>query len=217
MREYARERGRASGRYEALADSIDRLYAPDGALAAVLKLAPIIANDDVEKQLREKSEEFKDEVKPGRKLAAAARLLRLLRETFPTIEDPDVALETAARRASRSSARSGRPATSRSRRSTASRDARGSGSSATRRTRCYGIGMLSMRQLESIEKRSSRSRRRIHRCASTGTPCAISRASRSGAAAISSSRSAARSSAGSTRSIPPPASTCRTGCAAPRC
>jgi hypothetical protein len=151
VREFARERGRASGRYEALADSIDRLYAPDGALAAVLKLAPIIANDDVEKQLREKSEEFKDEVKPGRKLAAAARLLRLLRETFPTIEDPEVALETllTSLALEREVWAAGNVALSKI-------------DGLTRRTRLwilgytadalYGIGMLSMRQLESIEK-----------------------------------------------------------------
>ena len=44
VREFARDHGRSGGRYEALAASIDRLYAPEGALAAVLKLAPIIAN-----------------------------------------------------------------------------------------------------------------------------------------------------------------------------
>lgn len=151
VREYARTHGRASGRYEALAASIDRLYAPDGALAAVLKLAPIIANDSVEKQLREKSEEFKDEVKPGRKLAAAARLLRLLRETFPTIEDPDVALETllTSLALEREVWAAGNVALSKI-------------SGLTRRTRLwilgyagdalYGIGMLSSRQLASIEK-----------------------------------------------------------------
>lgn len=151
VREYAAERGRSGGRYEALADSIDRLYAPDGALAAVLKLAPIIANPEIEKQLREKSEEFKDDVKPGRKLAAAARLLRLLRETFPTIEDPDVALETLL-----TSLALEREVFA------AGNVALGKIDVITRRTRLwilgydadalYGIGLLSMRQLESIEK-----------------------------------------------------------------
>jgi hypothetical protein len=151
VREYARERGRNPGRYDALAASIDRLYAPEGALAAVLKLAPIIANDDVEKQLREKSEEFQDDVKPGRKLAAAARLLRLLRETFPTIEDPDVALETLV-----TSLALEREVW------TAGNVALAKIDGLTRRTRLwllgysadalYGIGLLSMRQLESVEK-----------------------------------------------------------------
>jgi hypothetical protein len=151
VREFARERGRSPGRYEALAASIDRLYAPEGALAAVLKLAPIIANDDVEKQLREKSEEFKDDVKPGRKLAAAARLLRLLRETFPSIEDPHVALETLVTSLAleREVFAAGNVALSKI-------------NGLSRRTRLwllgysadalYGIGLLSMRQLESIEK-----------------------------------------------------------------
>lgn len=151
VREYAAERGRSGGRYEALASSIDRLYAPDGALAAVLKLAPIIANDAVEKQLRAKSAEFQDEVKPGRKLAAAARLLRLLRETFPTIDDPNVALETLVTSLA------------------LEREVWAAGNVAfskidglTRRTRLwllgytadalYGIGLLSMRQLQGIEQ-----------------------------------------------------------------
>ncbi len=151
VREFARERGRTNGRYEALADSIDRLYAPDGALAAVLKLAPIIAEPDVEKQLREKSEEFKDDVKPGRKLAAAARLLRLLRETFPQVEDPDVALEVLL-----TSLALEREVFA------AGNVALGKIDGLTRRTRLwllgydadalYGIGLLSMRQLESVEK-----------------------------------------------------------------
>lgn len=151
VRDYAREHGRASGRYEALAASIDRLYAPDGALAAVLKLAPIIANDNVEEQLRAKSDEFQDEVKPGRKLAAAARLLRLLRETFPTIDDPEVALETllTSLALEREAWTAGNVALSKI-------------DGLTRRTRMwilgytadalYGIGMLSTRQLQSIEK-----------------------------------------------------------------
>ncbi len=150
VREFARERGRTGGRYEALAASIDRLYAPDGALVAVLKLAPIIAKPDVEKQLREKGEQFKDDVKPGRKLAAAARLLRLLRETFPQVEDPDVALEVLLTSLA------------------LEREVFAAGSVALgkidllpRRTRLwllgydadalYGIGLLSMRQLESVE------------------------------------------------------------------
>ncbi len=151
VREFAREHGRTGGRYEALAVSIDRLYAPEGALAAVLKLAPIIAEPDVEKQLREKSEEFKDDVKPGRKLAAAARLLRLLRETFPQVEDPDVALEVLL-----TSLALEREVFA------AGNVALGKIDGLTRRTRLwllgydadalYGIGLLSMRQLESVEK-----------------------------------------------------------------
>ena len=151
VREFARERGRTSDRYEALATSIDRLYAPDGALAAVLKLAPVIAKPDVEKQLREKSEQFKDNVKPGRKLAAAARLLRLLRETFPEVEDPDVALEVLL-----TSLALEREVFA------AGNVALGKIDLLPRRTRLwllgydadalYGIGLLSRRQLESVEK-----------------------------------------------------------------
>jgi len=151
VRDFARERGRTGGRYEALATSIDRLYAPDGALAAVLKLAPVIAKPDVERQLREKSEEFKDDVKPGRKLAAAARLLRLLRQTFPQVEDPDVALEVLL-----TSLALEREVFA------AGNVALGKIDGLTRRTRLwllgydadalYGIGLLSMRQLDSIEK-----------------------------------------------------------------
>ena len=151
VREFAREHGRTGGRYESLAVSIDRLYAPDGALAAVLKLAPIIAEPDVEKQLREKSEEFKDDVKPGRKLAAAARLLRLLRETFAQVKDPDVALEVLL-----TSLALEREVFA------AGNVALGKIDGLTRRTRLwllgydadalYGIGLLSMRQLESVEK-----------------------------------------------------------------
>jgi hypothetical protein len=151
VREYAADHGRSSGRYEALAASIDRLYAPDGALAAVQRLAPIIAKPAVEKQLRDKSVEFQEEVKPGRKLAAAARLLRLLRETFPTIDDPNVALETllTSLALEREVWSAGNVALSKI-------------DGLTRRTRLwllgyvsdslYGIGLLSMRQLEGIEQ-----------------------------------------------------------------
>jgi len=151
VREYAAAHGRNGGRYEALAHSIDRLYAPEGALAAVLKLAPIIAKPDVEKQLREKSEEFEDDVKPGRKLAAAARLLRLLRQTFPTIEDPNVALETilTSLALEREVWSAGNVALSKI-------------DGLTRRTRLwllgytadalYGIGMLSTRELDGVEQ-----------------------------------------------------------------
>ncbi|RIL05671.1 MAG: phosphoenolpyruvate synthase [Proteobacteria bacterium] len=151
VRDYARERGRSDGRYEELAHSIERLYAPDGALAAVLKLAPIIAEPAVEKQLRAKSDEFKDDVKPGRKLAAAARLLRLLRETFPRVHDPDVALEVlmTSLALEREVWAAGNVALSKI-------------DGLTRRTRLwllgysadalYGIGMLSLRQLDSVEK-----------------------------------------------------------------
>lgn len=151
VREWAAARGRSGGRYEALAQSIERLYAPEGALTAVLKLAPIIAKPDVEKQLREKSVEFQEDAKAGRKLAAAARLLRLLRETFPTIETPEVALETLLTSLA------------------LEREVWAAGNFAlskidglTRRTRLwllgytadalYGIGLLSMRQLEGVEQ-----------------------------------------------------------------
>jgi hypothetical protein len=151
VREYAAEHGRSRERYEALAASIDRLYAPEGALAAVLKLAPIIAKPDVERELRAKSAEFHDEVKPGPKLAAAARLLRLLRQTFPTIDDPNVALETLL-----TSLALERQVWS------ASNDAYAAVDGLTRRTRLwilgylsdslYGIGLLSERQLDGIEQ-----------------------------------------------------------------
>jgi rifampicin phosphotransferase len=151
VREYAASHNRSGGRYEALAASIDRLYAPDGALAAVLRLAPIIAKSDIERQLRAKSAEFQEEVKPGRKLAAAARLLRLLRETFPTIEDPHVALETLL-----TSLALEREVWSTGNEALAKIDG------LTRRTRLwllgyvsdslYGIGLLSMRQLQGIEQ-----------------------------------------------------------------
>lgn len=96
VREYAEGRGRGGlrGDYESLAEQIERLYAPEGAANAVLALAPIIGHGDVAKQLREKSDEFKAEVNMGRRFAAAAKLLRLLRESFPEIDDPDVALRT---------------------------------------------------------------------------------------------------------------------------
>lgn len=151
VREYARDRGRSGGSYEALANSIERLYAPDGALAAVLKLAPIIAEPAVEKQLRAKSEEFKDDVKPGRKLAAAARLLRLLRDTFPSVEDPEVAFEVmmTSLALEREVWAAGNVALSKI-------------DGLTRRTRLwllgytadalYGIGMLTARELASVEQ-----------------------------------------------------------------
>ena len=92
VREYARARGRTGGAYESLARSIEALYAPSGAMAAVLELAPLVGNDDLAQQLRDKSGEFKAEVNPGRRLAAAARLMRLVRDAFPKIKDPQVAL-----------------------------------------------------------------------------------------------------------------------------
>lgn len=96
VREFAESGGRAGMRaeYESLAEQIERLYAPEGAANAVLALAPIIGHGDVAKQLREKSDEFKAEVNMGRRFAAAAKLLRLLRESFPEIDDPEVALKT---------------------------------------------------------------------------------------------------------------------------
>src|SRR4030095_9682074 len=105
----------------------------------------------MERQLRAKSAEFQEEVKPGRKLAAAARLLRLLRETFPTIEDPHVALETLLTSL----------ALEREVWSTGN-EALAESAGLTRRTRLwllgyvsdslYGIGLLSMRQLQGIEQ-----------------------------------------------------------------
>ncbi len=96
VREFAASEGRPNlaDEYEALAHEIEALYAPAGAAAAVLELAPIIGRGDVEQQLREKSEEFRAEVNMGRRFAAAAKLLRLLRESFPSIQDPEVALLT---------------------------------------------------------------------------------------------------------------------------
>jgi hypothetical protein len=96
VREFASTRGRPgmAAEYESLAEQIERLYAPEGAAQAVLDLAPIIGHGDVARQLREKSHEFRAEVNMGRRFAAAAKLLRLLRESFPGIDDPDVALRT---------------------------------------------------------------------------------------------------------------------------
>jgi hypothetical protein len=94
VREFASTRGRPgmAGEYESLAEQIERLYAPEGAAQAVLDLAPIIGH--VARQLRDKSNEFRAEVNMGRRFAAAAKLLRLLRESFPEIDDPEVALRT---------------------------------------------------------------------------------------------------------------------------
>ena len=94
VREFARSRGRGglSSSYESLARSIEALYAPSGAAAAVLELAPLVGNADLAQQLRDKSGEFKAEINPGRRLAAAARLMRLVRDAFPQIKDPQVAL-----------------------------------------------------------------------------------------------------------------------------
>ena len=94
VRQFARTRGHPGlgGSYESLARSIEALYAPSGAAAAVLELAPLVGDEDLAKQLRDKSGEFKAEVNPGRRLAAAARLMRLVRDAFPKIKDPQVAL-----------------------------------------------------------------------------------------------------------------------------
>jgi len=96
VREFAGSRARAGMRpeYESLAEQIERLYAPEGAANAVLALAPIIGHGDVARQLRDKSKEFQAEVNMGRRFAAAAKLLRLLRESLPEIDDPEVALRT---------------------------------------------------------------------------------------------------------------------------
>ena len=96
VREFSANEGRPNlaGEYESLAHEIEALYAPAGAAAAVLELAPIIGRGDVADQLREKSEEFRAEVNMGRRFAAAAKLLRLLRESFAEIDDPEIALTT---------------------------------------------------------------------------------------------------------------------------
>ena len=96
VREFADGSGRAAMRdeYESLAEQIERLYAPEGAAQAVLELAPIIGHGDVARQLRDKSTEFQAEVNMGRRFAAAAKLMRLLRESFPEIDDPEVGLRT---------------------------------------------------------------------------------------------------------------------------
>lgn len=152
VREFAATRGRAAmrGDYESLAEQIERLYAPQGAAQAVLELAPIIGHGDVARQLREKSSEFQAEVNMGRRFAAAAKLMRLLRESFPEIEDPEVALRTLMTSLA------------------LEREAYAAGSealtklaSSTRRSRLwlmaygaealYGIGVLGPRQLAEIE------------------------------------------------------------------
>ena len=94
VRDFERRRARPGlgASYESLAHSIDALYAPEGAAAAVLQLAPLVGDPDLAQQLRDKSAEFKAEVNPGRRLAAAARLMRLVRDSFPKIQDPQVAL-----------------------------------------------------------------------------------------------------------------------------
>jgi len=81
-----------AAQYATLAREIDALYAPQGAAAAVLELAPRIGSRSVARQLRDKSAEFQAEVNPGRRIAAAANLMRMLREQFPKIEDPETAL-----------------------------------------------------------------------------------------------------------------------------
>jgi hypothetical protein len=94
VRDFAKRRARPGlgASYDSLARSIEALYAPSGAMAAVLELAPLIGDTDLAQQLRDKSAEFKAEVNPGRRLAAAARLMRLVRDAFPKIQDPHVAL-----------------------------------------------------------------------------------------------------------------------------
>ena len=129
-------------------------------------------------------------MKPGRKLAAAARLLRLLRETFPTIEDPDVALETLL-----TSLALEREVFA------AGNVALGKIDGLTRRTRLwllgydadalYGIGLLSMRQLREHREGDHGDRRAQSAAARVPRHGALPRAdSRSGAAARSSSSSA---------------------------
>ena len=96
-------------------------------------------------------------MKPGRKLAAAARLLRLLRETFPKVEDPDVALEMLL-----TSLALEREVFA------AGNVALGKIDGLTRRTRLwllgydadalYGIGLLSMRQLRERREGDHRDR-----------------------------------------------------------
>ena len=94
--DYAARRARPglAAEYQALARRIDALYAPEGAAAAVLELAPLLGNGSVARELREKSAEFRAEVNPGLRIGAAANLMRLLREQFPKIADPQAALVT---------------------------------------------------------------------------------------------------------------------------
>jgi hypothetical protein len=94
VREFAAHHGRkvTAHEFEVLANEIDALYAPQGAAQAVLELAPQVGDAKIAKQLREKSGEFQAEVNVGRRLAAAAKLMELLRNALPRIQDPQVAL-----------------------------------------------------------------------------------------------------------------------------
>jgi hypothetical protein len=88
----SRVRPGLSSEYEGLAREIDALYAPQGAAQAVLELAALVDDRHVARELREKSDEFRAEVNPGLRVAAAAKLMRMLRERFPKFDEPEVAL-----------------------------------------------------------------------------------------------------------------------------
>src|SRR5690606_17744940 len=94
VREVAEREGRPAlaAQYEALAHEIEALYAPQGAAVAVLELAPLVGDEEMARQLREKSVEFGAEVNMGRRFAAAAKLMQLVRDSFPGIRDPETAL-----------------------------------------------------------------------------------------------------------------------------
>jgi len=96
VRAYAKSKGKASlrGDYERLAADIDTLYAGSNGDELALALAPKVSGvSGLSKSLRELGTKLSNEKDAATRVAIAGRLMGLLRQNLPKIDDADVAIE----------------------------------------------------------------------------------------------------------------------------
>ena len=95
VRNYATKHGKKAAKadYEKLASSIDRLYQSGGTAKALTALAANVNNGDLKAQLERGAKALQDSKNADQNLTVASQLLAQIREAFPKIDPPEVALE----------------------------------------------------------------------------------------------------------------------------
>ena len=95
VRSYAAKKGNGAlgGEFARLADSIDRLYQSAGGIAALDALSTTVGNGDLRATLDTGTKRLRAATTPEETIASASAMMALLRESFPALEPPAVALE----------------------------------------------------------------------------------------------------------------------------
>jgi hypothetical protein len=96
VRDYASEKGKKAlaADYERLAAAIEDLFSGSAAAPLAIDLAPRVGNPKLASALADRGADLAADPSPTMRLAVGARLLGLIRKHFPTVEDPEIALET---------------------------------------------------------------------------------------------------------------------------